>query len=395
MSKNGKQLEPSIDSGRPITPILRTRRTNVMLNPTPSSSKLMIGKQDSPYSQIQSITKTRSSSNLKNKSPLKFKNVSPHRSSNHSIALKSSESKRVLFDRKENTTSKQTTLNNSYGEHTETNIDKRLSLYQKESTTIEIKLHERLNQLQDGADSAINNAKALEIYQQAFDEVITKDKIFSSILSKIKGFYEHRISKSKGRNKDKEYKEKIKEINRSLNAQIDINKSNERKLEKIVRENIELSKSLDRSEEICTEMQKKLVMITNYNVSEVPKDEIKWKALLLENKSYVEGYELLKDDIKNYKYKEKKLLQLILALKQRGYPVEEVYESEVDQKRHKPLPNYSGSDEIESNSEAENLVSGRAPTKEKPNFIPSLNLLEVEPESISSSSFDSEPSSSS
>ena len=353
----------------------------------------MIGKQDSPYSKIQSITKTRSSSNLKSKSPIKFRNVSPHRSSNNSMALKSSESKRVLFDRKENSSSKQTTLNTSYNESREVGVDKQLSLYQKESTTIEIKLHERLNQLQNDSDAVLNNVKALEIYQQVFDEVISKDKIFSSILSKIKGFYEYVLTKNSGRNKAKEYKEKIKEINRSLNAQVDINKSNERKIEKIVKENIELSKSLDRSEEICTEMQKKLVMITTYNVSEVPKDEIKWKALLLENKSYIEGYEVLKDDIKNYKYKEKKLLQLILALKQRGYPVEEVYESEVDQKRHKPLPHYSGSDEIESNSEAENLVSGRPPTKDKPNFIPNLNLSEVEPESISSS-FNSEPSSS-
>lgn len=386
MSKNGKQLDPVVDSSRPSTPLLRTRRKVGLLNPTPSNAKLMIGKHNSPYSKIQSITKTRSTSNLKNRSAIKFKNVSPNRSSNHSIALKSSESKRVLFEKKENNSVKHSLLSGSVHENQDFSLE-HLSKFHKESTNVELRLNEKLSQ------STTDPIKVLEIYREAFSEVISKDKIFGNVLSRIKANYENVINKLSGQQRVQEYKEKIHELDRNLNTQIDINKAIEKKIEKFAKENSELNKDLERSEEVCTEIQKRLIMITNYTV-EVPKDDIKWKALLLENKGYSEGYEKLKDDIKNYKYKEKKLLQLILALKQRGFPVEEVYESEIEQKKHKPLPHYSGSQSLESNSEAENLVSGRAPMKVKPLCIPSLNLLEVEPESISSSEPESFTSSS-
>ena len=114
--------------------------------------------------------------------------------------------------------------------------------------------------------------------------------------------------------------------------------------------------------------------------------------MLLENQNYSEAYGKLKEEIKNYRYKEKKLLKLIVALKQKGYPVEEIYEAEVEKKKPKPLPHYSGSEELESNSEAENLVSGRPPGKEKPKIIPNLNFQELNPESVSSSSYESESS---
>ena len=388
MSKNAKQLDHSVDSGRPITPIIRTRRNNGILNPTPSHAKLMIGKQESPYSRIQSITKTRSTSNLKNKSPMKLKTVSPNRSSNYSIALKSNDSKRSLFERKENNESKQTSLSNSYQETKKESIIDKLGKLKKESNLIEIKLNERLTEYQNSSDST-NSLKKLDIFRSSFDEIIQKDKVFSSILAKIKAMYEGIINKQSNTKKIKEYKEAIKDLSRNLNSQIDANKSQEKKIEKIIKENQELSKSLERSEEICTEIQKKLCFITNFNASEIPKDEMKWKALLLENRNYSEAYSKLKDDIKNYKYKEKKLLQLILALKQRGYPVEEVYDSEVEKKKHKPMPHYSGSEDLESNSEAENIVSGRPLVKDKPGFIPNLKLAEIEPESVSSSNFSS------
>lgn len=385
MSKVFKSSDPSPDSNRPITPVLRTRRNNGLLNPTPSNAKLMIGKQESPYSQIQSISKTRSSSNLKNKSPIRFKNVSPNRCSNQSIVLKSNDSKRSLFERKQSTASKHSSLSNSYHDSKDITTEK-LANYQKEASILEVKLNDILNDYQKKPESTQTTKKIFEIHKKIFEEVIQKDKIFGGILIKIKEAYDLMISSNPALKSLKEYKVSIKDLTKNLNSQLEITKSQEKKIEKLSKENFELSKSLERSEQICTEIQKKLCYITNFNVSELPKDEIRWKALLLENKNYSEAYGRVKEENRNYKYKEKKLLKLIVALKQRGYPVEEVYENDVEKKKNKELPHYSGSEDLESNSEAENLVSGRPMEKEKPQIVPSLNLIEIEPESISSSS---------
>ena len=185
MSKNTKQLDYSADSGRQTTPILRTRRNTGMLNPTPSNSKLMIGKQESPYTRIQNITKTRSSSNLKNKTPIKLKNVSPNRLSNYSLALQSNDSKRSLFERKENNETRQTSLGNSYQDTKKETFIENLEKLQKESNLIEIKLHEKLNEYTNNSKS-MNSLKKLDIFRNIFEEVIQKDKAFSGILGKIK-----------------------------------------------------------------------------------------------------------------------------------------------------------------------------------------------------------------
>lgn len=388
MSKKSRLLEPSLDSSRPLTPMIRTRRNNALLNPTPSSSKLMIGNKESPYSQIQSIAKANSSSNLKQRPQLRLKKASPSRLSNHSTILKVNDSKHSLLDKRDLSTSKHSSPGNSLNDYKEI-LTEKLANYQKEASFIEIHLNEKLQNT--NLDHKQNLEKKFEIYRDVFDEVIKKDIVFAAVLQRIKDAYDSVIIRKTSSKTLKDLNQKLKEISYELNCQQDINRSREKELEKQIKENVEMSKRLNRSEEICTEIQKKLCYITNFNISEVPKEDNKWKALLLENKTYVEALGKLKDDIKSYKYKEKRLLQLILALKQRGYPVEEVFETDVESKKEKSLPNYSGSEVMESCSETENIVSGRPANKDKPSCVPGLNLGILEPELFdsSSSSYDS------
>ncbi|OMJ70967.1 hypothetical protein SteCoe_30941 [Stentor coeruleus] len=388
MSKKSRQQEPSLDSGRPLTPMLGTRRNNILLNPNPSSSKLMIGNKESPYSQIQSIAKANSSSNLKHRPQLHLKKASPSRLSNQSVILKANDSRHSLLDKRDLSISKHSSSGNSLNDYKEI-LTEKLANYQKEASFIEIHLNEKLQS--KNLDFKQNSEKDFEIYREIFDEVIKKDIVFAAVLQRIKDAYDSVIVRKASSKTLKELNQKIKEISYELNCQQDINRSKEKELEKQKRENAEISKRLNRSEEICTEIQKKLCYITNFNISEVPKEDNKWKALLLENKTYFEAIGKLKDDIKNYKHKEKKLLKLILALKQRGYPVEEVFETDVESKKEKSLPNYSESGIMESCSETENIVSGRPVNKDKPSCVPGLNLGILEPEFFdsSSSSYDS------
>mmetsp|Transcript_7184 Transcript_7184/g.7042 ORF Transcript_7184/g.7042 Transcript_7184/m.7042 type:complete len:114 (-) Transcript_7184:16-357(-) len=99
----------------------------------------------------------------------------------------------------------------------------------------------------------------------------------------------------------------------------------------------------------------------------------------------------MRNELKSFAYKEKKLLKLILAMKKRGYPVEEIYEQEVrgHSKKKKKDYEYNESDECPDDTENEQLVSGRPKSVEKPGMIPSLNLKEIKldtPYSSSSSS---------
>lgn len=96
----------------------------------------------------------------------------------------------------------------------------------------------------------------------------------------------------------------------------------------------------------------------------------------------------MRNELKNFAYKEKKLLKLILALKKRGFPVEEIYEKEVQtkEKKRKYDYSYSQSDECPDDTENEQLISGRAKEPIKPKIIPSLNIKEMKQETPYSSS---------
>ena len=381
MSKNTKINENSSDSYR--ASIIKSRRANQMLNPTPSSSKLMIGKQESPYSKIQGITKTRSSSSLKAKAQIKLKNISPARFSNIPNVLQSNDSKRIILDTKSTSNN---SLSHSFTELKDYNSENLHSSTQ-EALHIDQRLTERLKDLQTCRDSFSRSERAQSIYKSIFNEVILKAKPFASTLKKIQEFYESFIAQTSIDSEPKELKIRLKELASLHKSQQDQIKDLEKRLEKSNKESQELNKRLDRSQEICTELQKKICHMSSFHIEQVPKDDAKWKALIVQNKRYRDAYKSAKEELTEYKYREKKLVKLLMVLKDKGFPVEEIYQEEVVNKRKKSLPRASHSSIVSSNSENENLVSGRAPSPLKPLQVPGLNLDVIEPESFSSDSY--------
>lgn len=220
-----------------------------------------------------------------------------------------------------------------------------------------------------------------EMYKGIFDEIIQKDRNFSSILKKIKETYEEFYEIS-----IKEHSSKLKEKNEALNGII-AKKCEEitnldKRIRKLSTENYELARSLERSEEICNGIQNRLNKISKFKLEGVERTEENWKALVIENEAFAISFKNLEKKLKELKGSEKKFKQLLIDIKKSGFPVEEFYETRI--KKKKPIDE----PKIETGSMTSDsgyIVSQRAEEKPKPEIVPELNLAKVEPESFSSS----------
>ncbi|CAG9333236.1 unnamed protein product [Blepharisma stoltei] len=254
---------------------------------------------------------------------------------------------------------------------------------------LENKLIENLKLVSQRDSICVMSIDKFGIYQKIFAEVIERNKSYANILGKIKAAYEEWVSYSlKAGLSTTPLQQEIDEANEKIKQLMEERKVVYRKVEKLAKENAELSRSLDENEIRYTDLQEKLFIISNTNVEGVPKDESTWKYLIAENKNFVEICKQMKAEIKSFRSKEKKLLKLIMAMKKRGYPVEEVYEKDVVKKRK--IEKQSDQEKPENESEEELIVSGPLKPVPKPDFIPNLKLENVQPESFSSSSSESD-----
>lgn len=157
-------------------------------------------------------------------------------------------------------------------------------------------------------------------YMDLFEELIGKDLVFSSSLKKIKAFYDKEILN---------LQEQISEGQRALDVEIMEKQGFVRMLERISKENIDLGGEIQRLEEICVGLQENIEEIQNFKLKDRPRNESDWKALMYENSRYSEICQNMKLDIQDYQYKEDQLIKLVDALKERGFPVDEVYEEDI------------------------------------------------------------------
>ncbi|CAG9311647.1 unnamed protein product [Blepharisma stoltei] len=264
-------------------------------------------------------------------------------------------------------------------------IPSRQSTASTEIQFLEGKLSQKLSELSQ--KDRLQTVGKLNVYREIFQEIINKDTIYGTLLAKIQKAYDEALTERntlKALNTN-ELESKVEDLNRKLTNCAESKRSLEKKIERVLKENQALNIKLEDKETRYEELQGKLYKISQVNVEGVDMNEESWKFIIAENKAYADLCQKMKTDIKNYKYKEKKLLKLVMALKKRGYPVEEVYDQDV-QKKKKEMPKYEGSDEPEDNSENEQLVSGRPKDVKKPQNIPSLKLEEIQHETFSSSS---------
>ena len=248
--------------------------------------------------------------------------------------------------------------------------------------SIEARLDEvHSNHMENGISNEI-----LDKYRECMDEIIEVDKIYGGALGKIKFAYEDWIkAKTDSISENSRMKTEIVEFSRKLTEQIEENKQLHRKVQKFSRENADLGRLLDERDTHCRALQEHLLKVTDINIDEVPQDKTSWKVLIAENKNYAEICAKMKKKIKTIKLQEKKLLKLFWIFKQKGYPVEEIYESFSSKKKAKPtlIPT------LEDASDNEPNISEPTNSRPKPGNIPFLKMDQVEPNSFTRRNSDS------
>lgn len=220
------------------------------------------------------------------------------------------------------------------------------------------------------------NAKNDEKYEACkliFSEIIISDKSFASFLHKIKQYYEEYIKLQISE------KEKLKGIISQTEIANSLLSDDAKRL---VSENKDLSKKISalnaKIEEILAKTNKDL------NLKNTSNHENYWKNISKENQILKDNLSTMEHDLKYYKHSTNKLSKLLLVIKSKGLPIEEIYNTEV--KKKKPLPKYSGDDSAKDDTDMENIISPKKLSFRKRSNIPALNFSLVEPNSFTSDS---------
>ncbi|CAG9333195.1 unnamed protein product [Blepharisma stoltei] len=373
--------------------------------------------RESPYAQNQSISKAYSISNLpKPKEKSRLKSASTLSSHNLSSLIKTN----IKVPRNENSQEASFTNLSFYEDwkkkskekHSSTDMnlsaancinlnDQRIdskdplleyARQNREVQSLEFKLTKQLRDQSGKSNSPKMQKEVFDIYSKMFAEIIEKDTLFGPLLLKIQHAYEDWMISATSDYKEtsQNLKFELSELSKKCQLQNEDKKTMDRKIEKLSKENYELSKSLEEQEERYAELQEKIFKIADIKIDQLPKDDETWKFLVAENQNYASVCENMRNELKNYAYKEKKLLKLVLAMKKRGYPVEEIYDQEVAHHKKKKKKQEQNQNQIESeeypdDTENEQLVSERLKYKAKPESIPSLNLKDIQAETLYSS----------
>ncbi|CAG9331375.1 unnamed protein product [Blepharisma stoltei] len=362
---------------------------------------------DSPYARSKSLTKIRSSSAIKlnDKSPIKLRSISPEmkkNASNSRIQLKlknrreistitlSKQSNNYIDSIKKRSKSRtpagiNLSFSNSFTAPTQ-DSQRILNQSNNDAENLETKLLAKLKEITKNEEDSIMDNDKFNVYRKIFVEVIEKDKTYGSLLAKIKNAYEEWISIEKTQENNLSLKQEANDLNEKIKELLEDRKLIYRKIEKLAKENIELSRSLEESEAGYAELHDKLLLISKTKIDDIPKDENSWKYVVAENKILADLCKQMKDELKKFRSKEKKLLKLIIALKNRGYPVEEVYETEI--LKRKSVQEEKPHDRESGETDGELLVSGPSRKVEKPSFIPILELSNIKHYISSSESSD-------
>ena len=215
----------------------------------------------------------------------------------------------------------------------------------------------------------------INVCRLILDELISYEKAFAPLLEKIKDQYEIFI------------KDKVVE-NESIQCQIKefntLNSLLSSEVSKLLEEREELMSKYNscnnissKAADIMPEANQNNDIKENYDISYL-------KKLSEENQVLNEAFGSMQQDLKYYKNISKELTKLLLIIKKKGYPIEEIYNTEV--KKKKTLPHYLGDEGIPDDTDTENIITPKPSTFQRPNYIPALNFSLVEPNSFTSES---------
>ena len=210
----------------------------------------------------------------------------------------------------------------------------------------------------------------MEVCSKALGEVIAMGSVLGSLLDRIKSKYEGWIHSFADQCSKSQME--ITALQDSLLKEIEEKKALKRKFEKISRENIELCRTYETYQNKCFEYQEKLTDIANVSLEEFPPTEKAWRLLLSELETYKVWKDSADREFRAIQSKERKLLELLHAIKKRGFPVEDVYNSDVKKPKHSVSQSSSrrGSDDLES----ERFVTGPPIGLKRPDHVPALQM---------------------
>lgn len=221
--------------------------------------------------------------------------------------------------------------------------------------------------------------EAKRSYNELFSEIIRNDNQFGGFLQRIRDF-----SESLARREEGVYLTNTEALAKEVNGLLETIKKEDAKYKQLERgfrktnnEIADLSRDLETTSTKYNDLREQFLKISELNLKELPQDDKSWKFLVAENKNYLALCKKLRKDNKQYKSKEKKLVKLILAVKARGYPIEEIYEEDVQQPK----------ETTEEYSENEYLIDGPPRAVRKPEIVPILPIVQLtQPETSSKSS---------
>lgn len=223
--------------------------------------------------------------------------------------------------------------------------------------------------------SCCESIEYADVYFDIFDEVIVNSKEFNLILKQLRSALS---SIMKSQKTDRDYLKKTVENLEMLNKSY---QNDCFKLNKAVKD---LEVKLKQAHENFTNVSDKYIKIMKMTVDEKEVNQDNYTNLKHKIFIYQDMVFNLKDELGFYKRKSKKFCRLYSILEERGIPVEDIYLTEM--KKAKVLPNYHGDTEIESNTDNEYLASNRMDISRNHPAVPSLNFLNLEKDSDSSSS---------
>lgn len=275
-------------------------------------------------------------------------------------------------------------LNNSgygiLGPNTET---PKYNIYlQNEAGELEIQLSYKIQELKLEGNNKKGQQGKLEIFQDFFEKVIEKDTTYSGILQRIKEGYEEWIMCNTVNTTIDildDYIAEISEIKHKLKKEIQDKLSYKLRYDSLISENQDLRVKLSESEKKLSRLEDQISRLKSINIDNLPRDEFTWQYVLSENQNFSDTFSKLENRLKQEFLREKKLVDLICAIKARGYPVEQVYQEEL-QKKKKSRQSFSSLDQtsedehLDTETEPEPIVSGPPKFLQRPIQVPLLNL---------------------
>jgi len=220
---------------------------------------------------------------------------------------------------------------------------------------------------------------------QALKALSGLDSAFTLVLDRVRSIYDARMQALS--DQMDQSRSSLSTLQANFTKETEEKAAYKGKLERLARENVELSQTCEVYQTKCFEYQEKLFDVACVRLDSFPPEEKTWRLVMSE----LEAYKVWKDsalrELKAAKSRENKLIALIHALKKRGIPVEEIYAKDVRRVKASGRSSRSG-----SSSEAEPIASGPPLVYVRPERVPVLPLEAIEPESSSDESSQSSSS---